>query len=64
MLLVVGTLVLQRGSKEGPALAGLSEEERQVVANLDLLEEYDLLENFDLVENMELLEHQEVVRNL
>ncbi len=64
VLLVVGTLVLQRGSKEGPALAGLSEEERQVVANLELLEDYDLLENFDLVENMELLEHQEVVRNL
>ncbi len=61
---VAGALLLQRPSKEGPLLAGLTEEEQQVVSNLELLEDYDLLKNLDLLENLELLEHQEAVQNL
>lgn len=64
LVLAVGALVLQRASKEAPPLAGLTEEERQVVAHLDLLEDYELLDNLDMVENLELLENQEVVQNL
>lgn len=64
VLVVFGAWYLQRSPQEGPLLAGISEEEQQVVAQLDFLEEYDLLSNLDMLENLELLEHQEVVQNL
>lgn len=64
VVVVLGAWLLQRGSGGEPSLARLSEEERQVVAHLDLLEEFDLLEHLEMMENLELIEHQEVVKNL
>lgn len=64
VLIVIGAFYLQRASKEGPVQAGISEEEQQVLAHLDFLEEYDLLMNLDMLENLELLKHQEIVQNL
>ncbi len=64
VLIVLGTWYFQHSKQEEPLLAGISEEERQVVAHMDFLEEYDLLSNLDMLENLELLEHQEVVQNL
>ncbi len=64
VLIVLGTWYFQHSRQEESLLAGISEEERQVVAHMDLLEQYDLLSNLDMLENLELLEHQEVVQNL
>lgn len=64
MVVALGSLLLRQPSKEGPLLSDISEEERQVVAHLDLLEDLELLNNLEMLENLELLEHQEVVQNL
>lgn len=64
VIVALGSLLFRQPSGEGPLLSGISEEERQVVANLDLLEDFELLNNLDMLENIELLEHQEVVQNL
>lgn len=62
VLIIFGDFDLHRTSREAPQLASLSDEERQVVANLDLLEEYDIIKYFDLLEKIDLSEHQDVVR--
>lgn len=64
LVVALGSLLLRQPSGDGPLLSNISEEERQVVAHLDLLEDFELLNNLEMLENLELLEHQEVVQNL
>ena len=64
LVVALGSFLLRQPSSDRPLLSDITEEERQVVAHLDLLEDFELLNNLEMLENLEFLEHQEVVQNL
>lgn len=64
LLIVFGALLFQHAPRQGPSLASLSEEERQAVSHLELLEDYDILEHLDILEKLEISGNREEVQNL